>query len=301
MKSNVLVLMSSYNGESYIEEQIESILAQEGCNVRLLVRDDGSTDGTRKILEKYSTNGKLRYIAGENKGPARSFLSLVIDSEDADYYAFADQDDIWDSVKIIRGIGKLPISDRPALYCSNLNQINSESIVLQEKILPTEIPTDFAEVATGTGYLFGCTMVFNKAMKKYIESHGMPEYLIMHDIWLGMIASLFGNLIYDSNSYIAYRVHNDNFTLLDRKENIFLKLKGAATDSKYSFSKQYESFANYMELSRLPKKDSICESMLTYRRKLWDKIRLILYILSKKKLSLKRKIYYCIQIIFNKF
>lgn len=89
----VTVLMSSYNGEEYIREQIESVLSQENVNVNLLIRDEGSTDSTVDILKNYEDD-RISYYVGENFGAARSFFELIYDcSLDSDYYALCDQDD----------------------------------------------------------------------------------------------------------------------------------------------------------------------------------------------------------------
>ena len=76
MKS-VLVLLSTYNGEKYLKEQIDSVLGQEKVKTFLLVRDDGSTDKTCSILEWYQKRGALKWYKGKNLGPARSFVDLI--------------------------------------------------------------------------------------------------------------------------------------------------------------------------------------------------------------------------------
>ena len=93
--NKVQVLLSTYNGEKYIKEQIESILNQEGVEVSLLIRDDGSSDRTIEIVKKISEqNNNIILFKGQNMGPARSFMDLVKKSDEVDYYAFADQDDV---------------------------------------------------------------------------------------------------------------------------------------------------------------------------------------------------------------
>ena len=116
---NVTVLMSTYNGETYLKEQIDSILAQEGIRVKLLVRDDGSKDSTQQILDDYSKRGLLEWYKGENLKSARSFMNLVDTvSLDADYYAFSDQDDFWEKDKLSRAIDMLNQFDD--VHCKQL-------------------------------------------------------------------------------------------------------------------------------------------------------------------------------------
>ena len=104
----IAVLMSSYNGEQYIKEQIDSILNQKGkFNIDIYVRDDGSFDNTIHILEDYQKKGLIKFCGGENIGPAKSFLTLLALADGYDFYAFADQDDIWFENKIESAILKI--------------------------------------------------------------------------------------------------------------------------------------------------------------------------------------------------
>ena len=84
-RTSGLVLRSTFNGEQYLVEQIESLLAQNSVNVQILVRDDGSTDSTIEILRNYQNRGLLQFVTGTNTGPARSFLALTILAAEADY------------------------------------------------------------------------------------------------------------------------------------------------------------------------------------------------------------------------
>ena len=128
-----MVLMSTYNGGQFLREQIDSILAQKGVEVRLLVRDDGSKDDTCAILSEYaSAHRDIVWRQGENIGFVRSFSALVamaLESEiPADYYAFADQDDIWMPEKLSTACGVLATKDpaKPHLFTSNSMQIDAE-------------------------------------------------------------------------------------------------------------------------------------------------------------------------------
>src|SRR5574344_1284030 len=103
----VNVLLSSYNGEKYIKTLLDSVLSQENVDVDLLVRDDASSDTTIDILQSYQAKKQLNLLQGENMGPARSFLFLLQHSHDANYYAFADEDDFWEKEKLSVAIEKL--------------------------------------------------------------------------------------------------------------------------------------------------------------------------------------------------
>ena len=118
----ICVMLSSYNGEKYIKEQIDSILAQKiDGEMILLVRDDGSTDETKQILNEYrSKYNNISWYTGDNLKAAKSFWDLVNSAPDADYYAFCDQDDVWYPDKLVRAINALEKEAIPALYASNV-------------------------------------------------------------------------------------------------------------------------------------------------------------------------------------
>ena len=90
----ICILLSAYNGEKYIEEQLESLVGQQEVAADILVRDDGSSDKTHEILDKWQNKGLLKWYKGENLGFAKSFMDLVQRAGDYEYYAFCDQDDI---------------------------------------------------------------------------------------------------------------------------------------------------------------------------------------------------------------
>ena len=129
----IQVLMSTYNGDEYLKEQIDSILAQDcekkaGTKLKLLIRDDGSKDGTQKILGEYAKKypETIEWYQGQNVGVIKSFFDLVVKSDEkADYYAFSDQDDYWHKDKLSAGITNIDKMSKeidtkknmPLLYC----------------------------------------------------------------------------------------------------------------------------------------------------------------------------------------
>lgn len=221
----VQVLLSSYNGEKYIEEQIDSILKQEEVEISLLVRDDGSTDKTIEILKRLSADKRITYYQGENIKPARSFMDLVNKSGEFDYFAFADQDDVWDSKKIISAINKLKENEdenknKPLLYMSALEIVDENLNTIETK----KVDGNFTfEGAIIKNFATGCTQVFNKKLRDIIKSY-TPNYIIMHDSWITRVCyAVGGNVIIDDNTYIKYRQHSGN--VLGYKDEGFQKLK----------------------------------------------------------------------------
>ena len=114
----VCVYMSTYNGEKFLQQQIDSIFQQKNVNVTLLVRDDGSTDRTVDIIK--AQKQKIVLLEGMNIGAENSFMELLYYEQDADYYAFSDQDDVWMPDKLCTAIGKLVGVKGAGLYACNL-------------------------------------------------------------------------------------------------------------------------------------------------------------------------------------
>ena len=121
MAKKVKVLLSTYNGAEFLQEQMNSILQQTHGDVDIVVRDDGSTDRTISILEAYEKAGQITLHKGQNLGFALSFFELLKVAGEADYYAFADQDDIWLDYKMAYAVKKLEKEDpqMPTLYFSD--------------------------------------------------------------------------------------------------------------------------------------------------------------------------------------
>ena len=205
----VSILMSTYNGEKYIKQQIESIQHQSIKSISLLVRDDGSNDGTQKILQTYQKYGMLSWYQGRNIGAGQSFLELTRKAEAAEYYAFADQDDYWNKEKIEKAIQKIEqYKDIPCMYCSNLNIVDKNLLSY-----PTQYDNSDVYMGLESSMLYnvatGCTIVFNNKLQEILQKYH-PQNIIYHDWWVYLLALTFGKVIYDKNSYIRYRQHESN-------------------------------------------------------------------------------------------
>lgn len=207
----VAVLMSTYNGEQYIREQINSILSQTGdFKLYLYVRDDGSTDLTTSILEEYENNGCLRWYGGENLGPAKSFIDLIKKTPEYDFYAFADQDDFWMKNKIENALNELSNNKIQCIYFSNA-YIADEKLNSINKMVYGFQPSLDLKTLSCYGGILGCTMVFNLEMAKIIRNAPMPNKLIMHDFYLAEVClALNGKLIFDERPTMKYRQHGNN-------------------------------------------------------------------------------------------
>lgn len=249
MKKSVAVLLSTYNGEKYLKAQIESILSQTGVNVKLYIRDDGSVDDTLDILDRYSANTNVCILnseSDENLGPAMSFMKLIDEiSGTEEYYAFADQDDVWKKEKLSRAVKMLGSAKRPKLYASNQTLVDSEMNSLGSRY-DKRVPTDLFNIID-KNYLAGCTMVMTKALFQKIKDNRQPTELIksrMHDTWVASVAACIGSIIYDEESYIYYRQHDDNVVGAKESglgEKIFGKLTSSNKEDYHTvFAKELD-------------------------------------------------------------
>lgn len=224
----VIVLMSTYNGECFVKEQIDSILGQKDVDIELYIRDDNSVDGTEKVLRKYCDYPNVYIEFGNNLGVGNSFMNLLYNSPKADYYAFADQDDIWLPDKLIRAVRQIELvgnSKTPILYGSNqtVTDRNGSKISMRYSV-----PPQFDLVSSiEHGQIAGCTMVMNSVLKEMLcrpASRPTEEFLKIkiHDAWVLSFANCIGTVIYDEESYILYRQHDRN--VVGAKEKKFVDL-----------------------------------------------------------------------------
>lgn len=220
---SVQVLMSTYNGVRYLPQQIDSILSQRGVAVSVLIRDDGSTDGTLDMLRDYEhRNQNITVYAGNNKGAAGSFYDLLQKADMAgSYYAFADQDDVWQAGKLERAIRLLerqqeisvayapgPVRDCPLLYAGKVIYASADLSRQESYHYRINREASFGN-ALVENICMGCTEVFNRSLLELVRRH-VPSGSILHDWWMYLTASCFGKVIFDQAAYMLYRQHADN-------------------------------------------------------------------------------------------
>lgn len=211
----IQILMSTYNGEKYIRTQLESIIAQNIEEKELLIRDDGSTDGTVEIIKEYGKKYSwIQYYVGSNIGVQKSFFDLLRKADsNADYISFADQDDEWLPNKLNKAIEILEnkYHRSPALYCSDKIIVNEKLEEVRVTVKRTVRKISFGN-ALVQNICTGCTAVVNHPLMQILQEN-IPQNLdrvIMHDWWLYLTASCFGKVYYDQDTYIRYRQHGSN-------------------------------------------------------------------------------------------
>ena len=213
------ILLSTYNGEAYLDGLIKSIINQDYHDFRLLIRDDASTDSTTNIIKKY----KLKYpnkidlidTSLDNLGASKSFSLLAAYSK-SNYIMFCDQDDIWMKNKLRLTLNKMQESEnnnsnRPILIHSDLTVVNQDLHILSksfwsfQKINPNR--NNISQLLV-QNVVTGCTIMINKKLLELILP--FPDGIVMHDWWVALVASVFGCIDFLPSPTIFYRQHNQN-------------------------------------------------------------------------------------------
>lgn len=213
------VLLSTYNGEKYVREQVDSILNQTWENVSLYVRDDGSSDGTLAVLREYESEGRLVLEAGRNVGFIRSFFWLVEHCGDADYYAYADQDDVWEPNKLAFAMERMEEETQradgeesgqsPLLYFSNYD-LCDEGLNFISHAAPESVQKQpsFRNAIVDCMPL-GFNSVFNHAARMLMKE-SIPRHSCGHDWWTYMVCQGMGKVIYDARRTVKHRRTGNN-------------------------------------------------------------------------------------------
>ena len=205
--------MGTYNGEAYLAEQLLSIENQSHKNWRLIISDDGSTDGTLDIAKAFQEKwgaDRLEIRQGPKQGFCKNFLSLACDAAiKADFYAFSDQDDVWmvDKLSIALAYFNAENSSAiPRVYCGRTQVVDKDLTPIGYS--PTfALPRSFRN-ALVQSIAGGNTMVFNHVAKQTLEKAGVLT-VVSHDWWVyQLIKGAGGVVFYDPEPTILYRQHN---------------------------------------------------------------------------------------------
>lgn len=238
--TRVVVLLSTWNGMRFLPEQLRTLFAQEfPGELTILIRDDGSTDGTLDYLRTLD-DPRIRVVKGENLGPIGSYFELLrlAKETDGDFFALCDQDDFWQNDKIARALSLIQ-SSCPAIYASSLHLVDAELVPIGYY----RHPGDRSFVCTLlTNYVTGCTCVINRAFLNWMPFPEQPNNTIMHDWWLASVATMGALIVYDEQSRILYRQHGSNHVGIDAGVLRILRkvLRALKTDNAVSRSKQAE-------------------------------------------------------------
>lgn len=214
------ILLACYNGEDYIREQLDSILNQSYQNWNLIIRDDGSSDKTLKVVneyvERYPEKIQLMNSTFPSGSSKLNFFFLMQEAKQP-YVMFCDQDDIWLSNKIEKTLDKMIETEKnnfnlPILIHSDLEVVDEKGDSLASSLYQYQsIDVGYfnrIERLLVQNMVTGCTMMINRPLMKLIKS--MPEQAIMHDWWIALHAISFGEIVYIDEPMVRYRQHARN-------------------------------------------------------------------------------------------
>lgn len=234
MREEVAILLTTYNGEKYISEQIASIMNQTYQDFVCYVHDDGSTDHTVDILRelKAKYENKIVILEYPRQGcPRDNFLSMI-EYVQSPYIMFSDQDDYWLPVKVEKTLCRMKEAESNAVdtaiaIFSDVTVVNenldtiAESFYLYTGKKPSK--TSMSELLMHNVAL-GCTMMINKNL--YMRYKKIPLTTIPNHDWLFMLlAKACGEVYYVPDSLMLYRQHSNNSVGASREQHVFAKIK----------------------------------------------------------------------------
>ncbi|WDN59342.1 glycosyltransferase family 2 protein [Streptococcus parasuis] len=212
MKVNIL--MSTYNGQQFLAEQIRSIQDQSYTDWTLFIRDDGSSDNTKEILKDFERQDSRIHLIdsdkSDNLGVIKSFHKLV-NHDRADYYFFSDQDDVWLPNKLELSLKEAQnyLADLPLMVYMDLKVVNQDLEIMTESMVKSQshhANTELVQELTENTVTGGVVMI-NHALA---EMWQVTDDILMHDWYLALLASAFGNLVFIDQPGELYRQHSDN-------------------------------------------------------------------------------------------
>ncbi|RDF88861.1 hypothetical protein DQM10_06160 [Leuconostoc mesenteroides subsp. mesenteroides] len=301
---SVAVLMSTYNGEDYLAEQIESILNQTYQNMHLFIRDDCSTDNTIHVLDRFIENSKITVIKGnENLGYKNSFLFLLktvvnLESE-YQYFSFSDQDDVWENNKISAAINLLEKNKNChyRLYYTGLTFVDENLNIIKVK---DEVQTKInfgAEIVRHS--ISGATIVFSSNLARLVVQH--DEIFAIHDGHDALVcrlnAAIGGSFVKDEGNYIKFRRHGNNAS--NATKGIFYKIKKelerankSEIDTGFLIKVYYNELVNKKTLRDI-------DILINYKKSIPSKVRLLCNKrFRREKWGMNLLFYY--RVVFNK-
>lgn len=250
----IAVLMATYNGEAYLAEMLDSLAAQKNVEFCCYIHDDGSVDGTLDIIQNYIFHyPKIFFLLEDDRvcGSAKENFFYLMEEVEADYYFFADQDDVWLPLKMKKTLDALTKLERRSLdgaplacFCDmfvtddRLNVIHKSFI---QSIGRSIIHTKYSQVLIDNPAA-GCTMCINRACRDKALTLQNRDNVEMHDVWCLLIAAVFGRVCTVDEPLSLYRQHENN-EMGAVQESLGEKIKRNSADAlEGDFSSQKEDF-----------------------------------------------------------
>ena len=275
MEDRVDILLATYEGGPYLTEQLESIMRQSYPHFHLYIRDDGSTDQTLSTIDSFLQNypDRISVISSNQRLGVKGNFSELMNHAHANYIMFCDQDDIWlphkieSSLRKIKDLENQHGTQSPLLIHTDLTVVDGNLEILSHSFWEySQLKPHRANSLNrllAHNIITGCTILINKPLLQLAAP--IPEEAVMHDWWLGLVASTFGRIDFLEESTILYRQHSKNdigaknwrafstylayakkaFQLFGREELRFRLLKTIYQASH--FFTRYESYLEHQE------------------------------------------------------
>lgn len=235
----VTVLLATFNGVRFLEEQLTSLIDQRDVNIEVLVNDDGSTDGTLEILETWRAKGLIVSIShSKGLGPTRAFLTLLKSCDQKEFVAFCDQDDVWVVDKLSIQVNSLSQSTPMMSTCLRRYIDETGNVIGKSKDLrkpPSFRNSVFENIAPGNTVLLN-----NPAIKVINSFDNLP--INHYDSWIYLLMATFGKVFFISSYLVNYRLHSSNYVGLRKKSINRLReaLKNYLNQQTFLFEKKSE-------------------------------------------------------------
>lgn len=254
MMMRVNILISTYNGDKYIKEQIDSILNQTYSNICIYIRDDGSIDNTVSIIQKSYwkeiEQGKIILLEGKNRGYRYSFVELLKIAQDGDLWAFCDQDDIWYKNKISWAVEWMLNQNNkeiPLLFHSSYELYDEQKKKITGAYKPPEYKIDFRRAITDCVYQ-GFSIVMNKELRIYLLRCNI-ENNFSHDWMAGLIVEAFGEACFDARIAALHRrvIESQSGMSLKKRFSWMIQVLKGNSDIKNTACEFYRVYKNELE------------------------------------------------------
>lgn len=269
------ILLATYNGEKYIREQLNSLLAQTYTEWIAYMHDDGSTDGTALILDEYSTKypNKFVVIDGCRTGGAKNNFYFLMRQVEAPYYMFCDQDDVWKAEKIeltLKKYNEEKVDDIPVMVYTDLSIVNADLEVVENSMWDFYKfrPEDFSiNKILIRNTVAGCTILINYRLRNEMLKFKKVDNIPMHDKWAAMVSMYLGKAICLDESTIYYRQHSNNTVGVQNKSGVsyFLEKIRKIGHLKKSYEHKQKQAMEFVKIFDVPDDNIISIYASTYR------------------------------------
>jgi glycosyltransferase involved in cell wall biosynthesis len=234
---NISVCIATYNGEKYIQKQIESILPQLDFSDEIIISDDSSQDETLNIIASFK-DSRIKVFPNQiYKNPALNFENAISKAK-GEFIFLCDQDDIWHENKVSVMLKYL---QNFTLVISDCKIINESDIVLSKSFFELRNSRKGIFKNLYRNSYIGCCMAFRKSLLNYILP--FPKGIYMHDWWIGMVAEIYGNVYFASDKLMSYRRHQTNASPTGEREGYSwrIKIRHRVTLIKQIFSHSFQN------------------------------------------------------------